>query len=47
LEPCTAPHIEKAERASSGEAFFLPVSKSQAGRTEQLALELSRHEMKR
>jgi hypothetical protein len=45
--PCTAPHEEKAARASSGEVFLLPVRISQAGRTEQLALELSRRERKR
>ncbi len=41
------PQVEKAERASSGVAFFFPDSRSQAGRTKQFALELNRLEMKR
>jgi hypothetical protein len=41
VEPWTVPHDEKAASASSGLAPFFPASKSQAGMTWQLVLELS------
>ena len=47
VEPCTLPHVENAESVSSWLAAVLPTSRSPAGTTVTLGLELSLLCMKR